>query len=139
MRIGISPFASSADGAVAIAETAVRGGLDTLWLGDGYLHNPDFPDWAGGMESLTELGWLSGRVTDARIGITAAVLTLRDPVWTAKQANTLHRLAGGGFVLVLTPGFRRADLEARGLAHQHRGGVFAEAVDELVDALDDPS
>ncbi len=138
MRIGISPFATTADVALELSALAADGGLDTLWLGDGYLANPDFGGWAGGMETFTELAWLSGRHPRVRVGVTAAVLPIRDIVWVAKQANTLHRVAGDGFVLVAAPGFWRRDLEARGLDFDRRGASFDAALDELIGALDDP-
>jgi alkanesulfonate monooxygenase SsuD/methylene tetrahydromethanopterin reductase-like flavin-dependent oxidoreductase (luciferase family) len=138
VRIGISPFASSSAVAVELASLAVGGGLDTLWLGDGYLTNPDFTGWSGGMETFTELAWLSGAHPTARVGITAAVLPIRDLVWTAKQANTLHRVAGGGFVLVAAPGYWRRDLEARGLDYDRRGALFDAALDRLLATLADP-
>lgn len=138
MRIGISPFASSKAEVLALSERAVSGGLDTLWLGDGYLANPDFGGWAGGMETMTELAWLAGRFPYARIGVTAAVLPMRDVPWTAKQANTLARIAGGGFVLVVAPGFWRQDIEARGVDFDRRGAVFAARLDELLRTLADP-
>lgn len=53
MRIGISPFAASAESALELSALAVEGGLDTLWLGDRYLSNPDFGGWSGGMETFT--------------------------------------------------------------------------------------
>jgi len=113
--------------------------MDTLWLGDGYLANPDFSGWAGGMETMTELSWLAGRLPAARVGVTAAVLPLRDPHWLAKQANTLHRLAGGGFVLVVAAGFWPQDLDARGIDFASRGAVFADRLSELRAALVDTS
>ena len=131
MRIGISPFATTRETTLKLSRMAVEGGLDTLWLGDGYLANPDFTGWAGGMESLTELAWLAGRYPTARTGICAAVLPLRDPAWLAKQANTLQRMAGGGFVLVVTPGFWAHDLESRGIAFGDRGAVFEDHLDDL--------
>jgi alkanesulfonate monooxygenase SsuD/methylene tetrahydromethanopterin reductase-like flavin-dependent oxidoreductase (luciferase family) len=137
VRIGISPFASSSTVALELSSIAVAGGLDTLWLGDGYLANPDFTGWSGGMETFTELAWLSGANRTARVGITAAVLPIRDIVWTAKQANTMHRVAGGGFVLVAAPGFWRRDLEARGVDHDRRGTAFDAALDNLLAALAD--
>ena len=76
MRIGISPFATSGGVAQELSALAVEGGLDTLWLGDGYLSNPDFGRWSGGMETFTALAWLSGRQPAARVGITAAVLPM---------------------------------------------------------------
>lgn len=114
------------------------GGMDTLWLGDGYLATDDFPGWAGGMEAMTELAWLAGRFPGARVGITAAVLPLRDIPWLAKQANTLHRAAGGGFVLVATPGFWAHDLAARGVDYSKRGAVYRRDLGELRRAVADP-
>jgi len=139
MRIGISPFASSRAVVLELASDAVAAGMDTLWLGDGYLANPDFGGWAGGMETMTELAWLSGCLPTARVGITAAVLPLRDMSWLAKQANRLHEIAGGGFVLVAAAGFWRQDLEARGLDFDRRGAVLVERLAELRHALDDPT
>ena len=115
----------------------MAGGLDTLWLGDGYLTNPDFSQWAGGMETMTELAWLSGALPTARVGISAAVLPMRDVPWLAKQANTLHRIAGGGLVLVTAPGFWRQDIEARGVSYERRGTHFDQALDVLLDVLTD--
>jgi len=138
MRIGISPFASSREAALRLAADAVAAGMDTLWLGDGYLANPDFGGWSGGMETMTELAWLAGCLPSARIGITAAVLPLRDPQWLAKQANTLHRIAGGGFVLVAAAGFWRQDLEARGIDFDRRGAVLVDRLVQLRSALEDP-
>ncbi len=137
MRIGISPFATTKRTTLELSRIAVEGGLDTLWLGDGYLANPDFTGWAGAMESLAELAWLAGRYPTARTGIAAAILPLRDPAWLAKQANTLHRMAGGGFVLVVTPGFWAQDLESRGIAFGDRAAVFDERLDDLRRLLGD--
>lgn len=137
MRLGISPFATTADVAAELATIAADGGLDTLWLGDGYLANPDFAGWSGGMETFAELAWLAGRNPTARVGVTAAVLPIRDIPWTAKQANTLHHMAGGGFVLVAAPGFWPQDLEARGVSFDRRGSVFDLELDQLVQALAD--
>ena len=137
MRIGISPFATTPETTLELSRIAVEGGLDTLWLGDGYLANPDFVGWAGAMESLSELAWLAGRYPTARVGIAAAILPLRDPAWLAKQANTLHRMAGGGFVLVITPGFWRQDLESRGIAFDDRAAVFESRLEDLRRLLGD--
>ena len=139
MRLGISPFASGRDTAERLARAACDAGMDTLWLGDGYLTNPDFAGWAGGMETMTELAWLSGRNPDARVGITAAVLPMRDIPWLAKQANTLHRIAGGGFVLAVAAGFWAHDLAARGVDFDRRGAEYRARLTELRDAVADPS
>jgi len=139
MRIGISPFAANQEVALELAASAVASGLDTIWLGDGYLSNPDFAGFAGGMETMTELAWLAGCLPTARVGITAAVLPLRDMPWLAKQANTMHRLAGGGFVVVAAAGFWAHDLAARGIDFETRGTRYRTSLEELRAALVDPA
>lgn len=139
MRVGVSPFAPSRDVAHELAAAAADAGMDTVWLGDGYLTNADFAGWAGGMETMTELAWLAGRLPEVRIGITAAVLPLRDMAWLAKQANTLHRIAGGGFVLVAAAGFWAHDFAARGMDYDGRGSIFRERLQELRAAIEDPN
>ena len=139
MRVGVSPFGTSRRSVEQVAEQAVAGGIDTLWLGDGYLANLDFPGWAGGMESVVELSWLAGRLPSARVGLGAAVLTIRDPAWLAKQANTLARVAGGGFVLVVAAGFWARELQARGVPYEGRGARFESLIDTLSESLVDPA
>lgn len=136
--MGVSPFAPSRDVAHELAAASAGAGMDTVWLGDGYLANADFSGWAGGMETMTELAWLAGRLPDVRVGITAAVLPLRDMAWLAKQANTLHRIAGGGFVLVAAAGFWAHDFAARGIDFNGRGSLFRERFHELRAAVEDP-
>ncbi len=132
LRIGVSPFANTRDGALRVADVAVSGGIDTLWLGDGLLEVPDFPQWSGGLETFTELAWLAGRHPHLRFGVGAAALPLRDPLWTVRQAATLAHLAEGGVVLGLCPGFWAREFEFRGLAFSERASRF----DELIDAVE---
>jgi alkanesulfonate monooxygenase SsuD/methylene tetrahydromethanopterin reductase-like flavin-dependent oxidoreductase (luciferase family) len=129
--IGVSPWGSSREGAVAAADAAVLAGADTLWLGDGLLTVPDFPQWAGGLEPFVQLAWLAGRYPSVRVGLGAAVLPLRDVVWVVKQASTLDQLTAGRFDLVVAPGYWRREFEYLGLDFDHRGDRF----DDLLLAL----
>jgi alkanesulfonate monooxygenase SsuD/methylene tetrahydromethanopterin reductase-like flavin-dependent oxidoreductase (luciferase family) len=131
MRVGVSPFASTRSGVLALAARAVEGGIGMLWLGDGLLVNPDFPLWSGGLEPFTELAWLAGRFEGVTVGVSAAILTTRDVVWTAKQAMTLDHLTGGRSELAVAPGFWAAELEHRGVDFATRGARFREAVDAI--------
>jgi alkanesulfonate monooxygenase SsuD/methylene tetrahydromethanopterin reductase-like flavin-dependent oxidoreductase (luciferase family) len=128
MRIGVSPFATDRRGVEELAGAAVAGGLDPLWLGDGLLHNPDFPTWSGAMEPCTELAWLAGRFPTASVALGAAVAPVRDTTWLAKQAMTLDHITGGRFTLAVAPGFWPAESAARGLDHDQRGAHLADAV-----------
>ena len=139
MRLGLSPFASTRAGVEQLAALAVAGGIPTLWLGDGLLDNPDFPTWSGAMEPCTELAWLAGRLPMAELGLSAAVLPLRDVAWLAKQAMTLDHVTEGRFTLAVTPGFWPAESAARGFGHAERGARFDDGVDGLLAAFDGKS
>lgn len=122
-----------------LAEQAVAGGLGVLWLGDGFLASADFPGWAGGMESLTELAWLAGRFPSAALGVTAAVLPNRSMLELARQANTLAAVTEGRFTLAVSPGFWDRELEYLALDPADRGALFRSRLAELLSLLADPS
>ncbi|HEV8625963.1 MAG TPA: LLM class flavin-dependent oxidoreductase [Acidimicrobiia bacterium] len=135
MRLGASPFASDRATALAIAHDLVAAGIDTLWLGDGILHRPDFAGWCGGLESLTELAWLAGRLPSARVGMTAAVLPLRDIEWLAREAATLDHLTEGRFVLAVAAGFWDDEIRHRGIDPAQRGEEFRTRLATLRELL----
>jgi alkanesulfonate monooxygenase SsuD/methylene tetrahydromethanopterin reductase-like flavin-dependent oxidoreductase (luciferase family) len=131
VRIGLSPWGSSREGVLAVAGAAVDAGVDTLWLGDGLLVVPDFPPWSGGSESFTELSWLAGRFPGVGIGVTAAVLPLRDVLWVAKQSATLDHLTEGRFYLAVTPGIWEREYIFRERDFARRGELFEEGIHAL--------
>jgi alkanesulfonate monooxygenase SsuD/methylene tetrahydromethanopterin reductase-like flavin-dependent oxidoreductase (luciferase family) len=116
---------------LAFADAIVAAGIDTLWLGDGIFKRPDFAQWRGGMESLTELAWLAGRHPGVRIGITAAVLPIRDIDWLAREAATLDHLTEGRFVLAVAAGFWDDELAYRGVDPTQRGSELRQRLDAL--------
>jgi alkanesulfonate monooxygenase SsuD/methylene tetrahydromethanopterin reductase-like flavin-dependent oxidoreductase (luciferase family) len=131
VRLGVSPYGSDRAETLAFADEAVASGIDTLWLGDGMFRRPDFAGWRGGMESLVELAWLAGRHTTTRIGITAAVLPVRDIDGLVRQAATLDQLTEGRFVLAVAPGFWADELSYRGIPPPTRGAHFRARLDQL--------
>ena len=131
MRIGISPYGADRVATLELTGAAVAGGIDSLWLGDGLFRRPDFAGWRGGLESLTELAYLAGRHPGTRIGITAAVLPVRDIDWLVREAATLDHLTAGNFVLAVTAGFWADELAYRGIDPAVRGGEFRRRLGEL--------
>jgi alkanesulfonate monooxygenase SsuD/methylene tetrahydromethanopterin reductase-like flavin-dependent oxidoreductase (luciferase family) len=131
MRLGASPYGSDRAATLAFADALVDAGFATLWLGDGIFRRPDFAGWRGGLEALTELAWLAGRHPGARIGITAAVLPLRDVDWLAREAATLDHLTDGRFVLAVAPGFWADELAYRGVDPARRGAELRERLERL--------
>lgn len=135
MRIGISPFASTRAGSLAVADAAAEGGIGTFWLGEGLLVMGDFPRWSGGMEPFTWLAYLAGRYPGIRVGVGATVLPLRDIQWLAKQSATLDVLTEGEHVLVVAPGFWEREFAYRGVDFSRRGSLTAELLDGLLAAF----
>ena len=136
VRIGISPFATTRAGAVRVVSTAIDGGIDTLWLGDGLLEVPDFPRWSGALEPFVELAWLGAPHPGVRLGVAAAVLPFRDPLWLAKQAASLAHVSGGDVVLGVAPGYWEREFAFRGLDFAARGARFEDELGALRAALD---
>lgn len=136
MRIGISPFASTRDGSFAVADLAVEGGIDSLWLGEGLLIVDEFPRWSGGMEPFTWLAYLAGRYPGVRVGVGASVLPLRDIQWLAKQSSTLDNLTQGNHVLAVAPGFWEREFAFRGVDFARRGSLTDELLDGLIAAFE---
>jgi len=131
MSLGVSPHGSDRAATLAFTDDAVSGGIGTLWLGDGLFRRPDFAGWRGGMDALVELAWLAGRYPATRIGISAAVLPVRDIDGLVRQAATLDQLTEGGFVLAVTAGFWADELVYRGVPPERRGTEFRARLDAL--------
>ena len=136
MRLGASPYGSDRASALALADAVVAAGIDTLWLGDGIFRRPDFAGWRGGLESMTELAWCAGRHPGVRVGITAAVLPLRDIDWLAREAATLDHLTEGRFVLAVAAGFWDDELAYRGVDPAQRGPELRRRLAILRNHLD---
>ncbi len=137
MRLGASPYASDRAATLSFADDLVAAGIDSLWLGDGIFRRPDFARWWGGLEALTELAWLAGRHPSARIGVSAAVLPLRDVEWLTRQAATLDHLTEGRFVLAVAAGFWADELRHRGVDAARRGEELRRRLATLRELLAD--
>jgi alkanesulfonate monooxygenase SsuD/methylene tetrahydromethanopterin reductase-like flavin-dependent oxidoreductase (luciferase family) len=135
MRIGVSPYGSERRAALQFTAAAVEGGIENLWLGDGIFRRPDFSGWRGGLESFVELAWFAGRFPGVHVGITAAVLPLRDMDWLARQAATLDVMTEGRFTLAVAAGFWADELQYRGIDPTRRGAVFRERLTQLRERL----
>lgn len=135
MRIGISPFATTRAGSFEVADIAVEGGIDSIWLGEGLLVVDEFPRWSGGMEPFTWLAYLAGRYPGVRVGVGASVLPLRDIQWLAKQSSTLDNLTEGNHVLAVAPGFWAHEFAFRGVEFSRRGALTDELLDGLIAAF----
>jgi probable F420-dependent oxidoreductase len=124
--------------AVAIAEIAEELGYHSLWVSDHFVFPPavkthagsDFPQhWREGyLESVTTLAWLAGVTTTVRLGTSAMVLPLRNPVATAKQLGTLDLMSEGRLLVAVTAGYAEDEFDVVGVPFDERVPRFEEYV-----------
>lgn len=90
---------------------------------DGYLPSP-----------LTLAGCLVGRTGRVRIGITALLLPLLDPVKLAEDLAVLDIASGGRVAVTLGIGYRREEYEMFGRSWEDRGKRMDECIEVLLRA-----
>lgn len=77
---------------LSLAEHVEESGFDAVFVGDSLFSKPRF-------EALTLLGALSQRTSRVRLGTSALVASLRDPLYLALQWATLDHLSNGRMIL----------------------------------------
>lgn len=80
-------------------------------------------------------GAVAARTTEARVMLSALVLTLRDPIAAAEDAAVLDILSGGRLELTLVPGYVEAEFAMFGVPFDRRGALFEEKARAFVRAL----
>ncbi len=80
------------DALLALGEYVDGAGFDALFVGDSLFSKPRF-------EALTLLGALTQRTSRVRLGTSALVASLRDPLYLAAQWATLDHLSKGRMIL----------------------------------------
>ncbi len=142
MRFGIAlpnygPLAQP-ETLVRLARLAEELGVDSIWLSDHLVapvgvasiypfdRRPDAkPGDMGVIEQFYEpmitLAYLAGHTTRVRLGISAYVMPIRNPVLTAKHVATLDALSSGRLILGIGTGWLREEFEALAVPFEHRG------------------
>jgi len=78
---------------------------------------------------------VASRTTQARIMVSALVLTLHDPVSAAEEAAVLDIVSGGRLEITLVPGYVPTEYEMFGVDFARRGAIFEEKAAAFVQAL----
>lgn len=132
--------------AVELAEAAEEAGFESLWAIEHTVvpkdYAPNAPQveggkMAGGVEDIDlpdPIVWLSFvAARTRRINLATGILILpqHKPLHVAKQVATLHRLAGGRFMLGVGVGWMPEEFEALGADFGTRGAVADEAIEAL--------
>lgn len=158
MRYGVrlpnsGPFASP-EAIASVADAAERLGYDAVMPHDhitwGY--EDRYHCYAGSAEQVdavdcptdfyeatSTLSYLAGITQRVQLIPAALCLSWRPVILLARQALTLHRLAGGRFVLCVCVGNVRRDFEVTGTPWQERGRIAVEKLKVLRTVIDRPS
>jgi alkanesulfonate monooxygenase SsuD/methylene tetrahydromethanopterin reductase-like flavin-dependent oxidoreductase (luciferase family) len=106
----------------AAAEAAEAAGLDSGWLTDHVLPPVRHADTYGTIaEALVAAGFLAGRTRRLRLGISALIVPLREPLLTLKQLVSLDVLSGGRLITAVAAGWMEEEFQTLGASFPDRG------------------
>lgn len=122
---------------VAVAKEAESLGFDSIWATDHLL----MPRGSGTpyeriYESLTSLSYLAGVTSGIRLGTSALIVAMRNPVVAAKQIATIDALSGGRMVLALGTGWNAKEFSSLGSDFGDRGARVDETIRLLRDLFE---
>jgi alkanesulfonate monooxygenase SsuD/methylene tetrahydromethanopterin reductase-like flavin-dependent oxidoreductase (luciferase family) len=112
-----------------LAELAEDEGFDSVWVGDGLLHEPRH-------DPLMLLAALAERTSRVRLGTACLRVSIRDPLFLAMAWSTIDRLSSGRTILgacagnAADPGVRR-EFAVQGIDPRDRVGRLEEALHVL--------
>ena len=112
------------------AVAAEEAGFDSGWVTD-HLIVPDehAPVYGSIAEALVSLGFLAGRTSRLRLGVSALIVPQRNPLVALKQLTTLDPLAGGRIVTAVAAGWMEGEFDNLGADFAQRGRLLDEWLD----------
>jgi alkanesulfonate monooxygenase SsuD/methylene tetrahydromethanopterin reductase-like flavin-dependent oxidoreductase (luciferase family) len=127
--LGAGPLASAA----VAAETA---GFDSGWVTDHVIVPPEHaPVYGTIAEGLVSLGFLAGRTQRLELGVSALVVSQRNPLVALKQLATLDLLSGGRIVTAVAAGWMEGEFALLGADFERRGRLLDEWLDLAASAF----
>ncbi len=144
MFANVGPMAY-AEGAVAIAQAAEAGGVESLWTVEhtivpaGYQSTYPYsptgrmpgPEDSDIPDPLIWLTYVAASTSTIRLGTGILILPQRNPIVLAKEVATLDRLSGGRVELGIGVGWLEEEFDAIGVSFADRG----KRTDDYVAAL----
>jgi alkanesulfonate monooxygenase SsuD/methylene tetrahydromethanopterin reductase-like flavin-dependent oxidoreductase (luciferase family) len=104
------------------AVAAEEAGLDSGWLTDHVLPPARHAGAYGTVaEALVAVGFLAGRTGRLRLGVSALVVPLREPLLTLKQLVSLDVLSGGRLITAVAAGWMEEEFATLGASFPDRG------------------
>src|SRR5918999_2887395 len=104
------------------ARAAEEAGLDSGWMTDHVLAPSQHAGIYGTItEALVTVGFLAGRTERLRLGVSALVVPLREPLLTLKQLVSLDVLSGGRLITAVAAGWMEEEFRTLGASFADRG------------------
>jgi alkanesulfonate monooxygenase SsuD/methylene tetrahydromethanopterin reductase-like flavin-dependent oxidoreductase (luciferase family) len=120
----------------AAAVAAEQAGLDSGWLTDHLLVPSRHANVYGTIaEALVAVGFLAGRTTRLRLGVSALIVPQREPLLTLKQLVSLDVLSGGRLVTAVAAGWMEEEFATLGASFHDRGRRLDEWLELAGDLL----
>ena len=119
----------------AVARHAQAVGLDSAWVCDHLLSEPDESVVEGIAEGWTLLAALAASTERLALGTLVTPTVFRHPALLAKMAVGVDEISGGRLVLGLGAGFAGLEYRMYGIAADHRRARFAEELQIIVGLL----
>lgn len=113
---------------------AEQAGLDSIWVSDHLLMEPEPGSRIGGWEGWSQIAALAAFVPRVQIGALVMCALWRNPALLAKMANTVDEISGGRLILGLGAGWHEPEFRAFGFPFAQRIDRFSEAL-AIISAL----
>lgn len=117
------------EGLRSFAREAERLGYDSVWSTDHVLMSSGSgTPYERIIESITSLSYVAATTTRVKLGISALIIAMRNPVVTAKQLATVDSLSNGRLVLAVGTGWVEKEFANLGAEFHHRGRRVDESI-----------
>lgn len=126
----------SPENLIETAKLLEDSGFESLWTVD-HIMQPKgghLPLYDTISEVMITLSFLGGHTKKIKLGVSALVLPIRNPIVIAKQLATLDYLTGGRMIIVFVGGWNEGEFTFLGQDFKNRGRIFDEYI-QIIKAL----
>ncbi|UCC19224.1 MAG: LLM class flavin-dependent oxidoreductase [Promethearchaeota archaeon] len=105
-------------------------GFESVWTVD-HIMQPKgghIPQYDKISEVIVTLSFLGGKTNKIKLGVSALVLPIRNPILLAKQLATLDYLTNGRMLIVFVGGWNEGEFKFLGKDFKNRGKIFDEYI-----------
>ncbi|MEM3185663.1 MAG: TIGR03619 family F420-dependent LLM class oxidoreductase [Conexivisphaerales archaeon] len=128
------------DGIVKFFNEAEDLGYESVWATDHILMNKGSgTPYESITESITTISYLASKSSNLRLGISALIIAMRNPLLTAKQLATIDFLSNGRLSIAIGTGWNQQEFENLGSNFHDRGKRASEYINVIRALWEDKS